>query len=123
MLSSVPPLLRELLLKGYDNGYLSKVNGHLVGKKVSKGIEESDFSPPSHLVAFYVSDDPGLEALSHILSALPADFSAAIVVITCTPTPLFPHPVDFLSSCTALTVKQASGGFDVPRDSLHRSSR
>ena len=106
-------LLRELLLKGYDNGYLSKVNGHIVAKKVSRGIEESDFSPPSHLVAFYVSDDRGLEALSHILSALPADFSAAIVV-TCTPTTLFPHPVDFLSSCTALTVKQASGDLMSP---------
>lgn len=59
-------------------------------------------------MAFCASDDGGLEALSHILSALPADFSAAIVV-ACAPTLQFPHPVDILSSRTALTVKQASG--------------
>lgn len=100
-------LIRDLLLKGNDHNYLSELNGYGIGNQVSRGIEKSA-SPPSHLVVFCASDDRGIEALSHILSALPADFSAAIVV-ACTPTPQFPHPADTLSSCTELTVKQASG--------------
>ena len=97
-------LIRQLLLKGYDNGHLSTLNGQIGGQKIR---EVGKSAPPSHVVAFYVSDDGGLEALGYILSDLPTDFSAAIIVVS-TQTPQS-HIVNILSSRTALTVKLASG--------------
>ena len=104
-------IMRELLLKGDGNG--NKANGE---QKRSQGdgdlrtyqsnIELLLSSRNFHLIAICASAG-GLNALSQVLSALPADFPAAIAIV------LHVSPVhssmvtDILSRCTQLQVKLA----------------
>jgi two-component system chemotaxis response regulator CheB len=116
-------LIRQLLLKGEGDGDLSTFNGQVVGAQGSRGAEgeflerhlsvnsppASSASPPLFVVAFCASADR-LEALTHILAALPADFPAAITVVHSPSPHNTSHLADILSCRTALTVKQAEEG-------------
>lgn len=68
------------------------------------------FPQPAYNVVALGASLGGLKAISQILSALPADFPAAIAVVQhlC---PLYPsHMADILNRCTSLRVKQAAPG-------------
>jgi len=114
-------LVRQLLLKGEGNGQVVDTdgssavgNGHVVAEPGKQGRQEEreKFTPDSsllHVVAIATSAG-GLKALSHVLSALPADFPAAVVVVQ----HLSPqHPsqlADILGQRTSLSVKEAEQG-------------
>lgn len=68
------------------------------------------FPKPGYNVLALGASLGGLKVISQILSALPADFPAAIAVVQhlC---PWYPsHMADILSRCTSLRVKQAAPG-------------
>jgi two-component system chemotaxis response regulator CheB len=115
-------LVRQLLVKDNGNGELSTINGHMVGEqrsngagkqgsngegqgdKGTRGQGEAISSSPLQVVAIGTSVG-GKKALTELLSALPADFPAAITIVQ----HLHPqHPsglVDILEASTTLKVK------------------
>lgn len=125
-------LIRQMLLKGEGNGDLSTVNGRTVGKQSEETGDEGDKgdkddlrnkektvtitlpAPPaapalSYMVAICASAG-GLNALSQVLSALPADFPAAIAVVQHV-SPQYPSMMPhILKRRTALEVKHAEAG-------------
>jgi two-component system chemotaxis response regulator CheB len=103
-------LVRQLLLKDNGNGELSTINGQMVGEQRSSGEGQGDKgSSPLQVVAIGTSAG-GMKALTKLLSALPADFPAAITILQ----HLHPqHPsglADILEASTTLKVKQAEDG-------------
>lgn len=104
-------LVRQLLLK--DNG-----NGQMVGEQGSKGAaeqrsngatEKAISSSPLQMVAISTSGG-GMKALTELLSALPADFPAAITIVQQLH-PQYPSGLkDILEANTTLKVKQAEDG-------------
>src|SRR5205807_505909 len=73
------------------------------------GTEDRPVRPDFKVVALAASAG-GLNALSHILAALPADFPAAVVVVLHR-TLQEPNPLaEFLNARTALAVKNAEEG-------------
>jgi two-component system chemotaxis response regulator CheB len=117
-------LVRNLLLQGEDNvkgegsGDGSTVNGQMVGaqliaeqrKQEDKGIDLSVVSPSSLQVVAICASAGGLNALSQVLSALPADFPAAITVVQHLSRHQPSMMADILSRRIALQVKQAEAG-------------
>jgi two-component system chemotaxis response regulator CheB len=114
-------LVRQMLLKGEGNGQVVDTdgssavgNGHVVAEPEKQGKQEErgKFTPDSsllHVVAITTSDG-GLKALSHVLSALPADFPAAVVVVQHL-SPQYPSQLaDILGQRTSLSVKEAEQG-------------
>lgn len=114
-------LVRQLLLKGENNGKLSTVNGDLVGANglVESGngnrSQESEVrsqkgdASPLYVVAVCASGG-GLNAMSEVLSALPADFPAAITVVQQLDSQSPRSMADLLSRRTALRVKLSEHG-------------
>lgn len=111
-------LVRQLLLNDNGNGKLSTINGQMVGEQGSKGAaeqrssgatEKAIRSSPLQVVAISTSGG-GMKALTELLSALPADFPAAITIVQ----DLHPqHPsglADILEARTTLKVKYAEDG-------------
>ena len=104
-------LIRQMLLKGEGNS-LSSTNGHVVGdnRVLSRREEDTNFTLlPWHLVAIYAPANT-LQDLGRVLSALPADFPAAITVIHHLSSEDLNQIADILSDSTSLTVKEAAEG-------------
>lgn len=91
-------LVRKLLLKGYDNDHLSTANSSVVGE------------PSSFPMVVLCAPAGGLEVLSQVLSALPADFRAPITVVYAPSRQQTSEKVNIPELSTALTVKQAEEG-------------
>lgn len=115
-------ILRELLLKGDSNGH-SKEALALVGTQESEQTSHSSkmegvgfpdtfqrvfaFHPSPRYVVAICASAGGINALSQVLSALPADFPAVITVVQ---QKLVDHPsisAEVLNRRTELRVKQA----------------
>ncbi|MBW4637531.1 MAG: chemotaxis protein CheB [Gloeocapsa sp. UFS-A4-WI-NPMV-4B04] len=108
-------LIRQLLLKGDKNSHLSSVNGQVIGEQSlasSLGNNGSKTVNPVDLniVAIGTSDGAGVNALSEVLRALPADFPAAITVVQPLNPQQFSQLLDILSQRTSMIVKQAQQG-------------
>ncbi|AFZ29692.1 CheB methylesterase [Gloeocapsa sp. PCC 7428] len=110
-------LVRNLLLKGEDNGHLSTVNGQIASSienatpvTQAQSNENLNLASTTFPVVAIGASAGGLKALSEVLSALSADFPAAITVVQ----HLYPyHPsqmASLLNHRTALTVKEAEQG-------------
>ncbi|PPS45348.1 chemotaxis protein CheB [Chroococcidiopsis sp. TS-821] len=106
-------LVRNLLLKGEDNGHLSTVNGQIASSienatpvTQAQSNENLKASTTFPVVAIGASAG-GLKALGEVLSSLCADFPAAITVVQ----HLYPYHssqiANILNHRTALTVKEA----------------
>ena len=108
-------LVRQLLLKGEGNGQLL-VNGQMgedlgsreVGEQSSR--RENDVISSLLQVVVCASSAGGLNALSNFLSALPADFPAAIVIVQHLSREYPSQLADILNQRTPLTVKEAKSG-------------
>lgn len=111
-------LIRELLLKGEGNGHLSTSNGHVVDTQVLVPLESKEHALSEqvtknnidfNLVAIAASAG-GLKAISEVLSAIPADFPAAITLVQ----HLHPnHPsqmAEILNYHISIKSKQAENG-------------
>jgi two-component system, chemotaxis family, protein-glutamate methylesterase/glutaminase len=134
-------LVRQLILKGESNGSetstnesnssgTSTNNGVVVGYQTNSAsratrettmeysaLEESSSLLPK--VVAICSSAGGLNALSQVLSALPADFPAAIVVVQHVSRH---HPsmmADILSRRTKLSVKEARHGDDLSAGTIY----
>lgn len=114
-------LVRQLILKSDSNGSDTSVaNGQMVGSQsiAASGVTPEakmehpaleDSSPPQKVVAICASAG-GLSALSQVLSALPANFPAAITVVQHV-SPHYPSMMaDILSRRTKLPVVQVRPG-------------
>ena len=103
-------LVRQLLLKGEGNSHLSTVNAQLVSSQIAPKLSSDQANNDFNVVALTASSLGGLKAVSEILSALPADFPAAITIVQ----PLLPQDsiklADILTRHTVLEVKQAESG-------------
>ncbi len=113
-------LIRQLLLKGEGNGQVVDTdgdgssavgNGQVVGKQ-GKQKEREKFTPYSSLlhVVVIATSAGGLKALSHLLSALPADFPAAVVVVQHLSRQYPSQLANILGQRTSLSVKEAEKG-------------
>lgn len=108
-------LIRQLLLRGDKDGHLSSVNGQVVGEQSLASSLANNGSTTAKItdlkiVAIGTSDDAGVNALSEVLCALPADFPAAITVVQPLEPQQFSQLVDILSQRTSMIVKQAQQG-------------
>ena len=109
-------IIRELLLKGDSNGYTHKVQKKAEVAQVALGVGELVrlesrielllSTRPFHLVAICASAG-GLNALSQVLYAIPADFPAAIVIVLHVSPDHSSMMADILSRRTQLQVKFA----------------
>lgn len=92
-------LVRKLLLKGYDGDQSSTANGSVVGE------------PPSFPIVVICAPEGGMEVLSQVLSALPADFRAPITVVHIPSLQQTSERVNIADErITAMKVKQAEQG-------------
>ena len=104
-------LVRKLLLEGEGNGHLSTVNGQMVdSQSLAPTLVSDQASTDFNVVALAVSSLGGLKAVSEILSALPADFPAAITLVQQLDLQDSSQLADMLSRRTVLQVKQAESG-------------
>ena len=104
-------LVRQLLLKGEGNGHLSIVNGQPVGSQsLAPTRSSSQATTDFNVVALAASSLGGLKAISEILSALPADFPAAITLVQQLEFQDTSDLANILSRRTVLQVKQAETG-------------
>jgi two-component system chemotaxis response regulator CheB len=106
-------LIRQLLLKG-DKDNLSTVNGQVVGEQLASSLVNNGSTSAKitdlNIVAIGTSNDAGVDALSDVLSALPADFPAAITVVQPLDPQQFSQLIDILSQRISMIVKQAQQG-------------
>lgn len=119
-------LVRQLLLDGEGNGDVDTDvstavgNGHVVGKQFLEQGEQGrgeqgereKFTPDSSLlqVVAIATSAGGLNALSQILSALPAEFPAAVLVVQHLSRQYPSQLADILGQRATLTVKEAKAG-------------
>ncbi|WP_250122784.1 chemotaxis protein CheB [Chroococcidiopsis sp. CCMEE 29] len=123
-------LIRKMLLKSEENGNLSTLDGQVVepqgllkseernGSQETEDKEDQDISSPSplaprpsplHMVAICASAG-GLNALSQVLSGLPADFPVAITVVQHLSSQFPSLLAEILSRRIKVRVKQAESG-------------
>lgn len=106
-------LIRQLLLRGNKDN-LSTVNGQVVGEQLASSLVNNGSIIAKitdlNIVAIGTSNDAGVDALSDVLSALPADFPAAITVVQHLESQQFSQLLDILSQRTSMIVKQAQQG-------------
>lgn len=94
---------------------MSTVNGQVVGEQslvstVVNNGSTTDNTKNFYLVAIGISDDDGVNALTEILSSLPANCPAAITVVQHLESQQFSQLLDNLSQRTSMIVKQAQQG-------------
>lgn len=105
-------LIRQLLLKS-DKDNLSTVNGQVIGEQLASSLVNNGSiiaNTDLNIVAIGTFNDAGVNALSDVLSALPADFPAAITVVQHLESQQFSQLIDILSQRTSMIVKQAQQG-------------
>lgn len=107
-------LVRQLLLDGEGNDYvdISPIvnNGQVVEQQFLEQGEKDTLHSSLLQVVVIASSAGGLNALSKILSALPADFPAAVLVVQHLSRQHPSQLADILGQRTTLTVKEVKAG-------------
>lgn len=100
-------LIRQIILKGEGNGQL-KANSQMVKEQGigNRGVDDVN----SLKLVVCASSAGGLNALTQVLSALPADFPAAVVIVQHLSREYPSQLADILNQRTTLTVKEAESG-------------